>query len=109
PGTSYDFYIANTCMSVDTTMFKGPFTLTTDALDGEFSFIPGQATGNSQNVDFTALETADTYNWDFGDGTDSANAGANISHTYTANGTYYVTLTITDNVCGNATYTDTVE
>ncbi|WP_276530113.1 PQQ-dependent sugar dehydrogenase, partial [Saccharothrix coeruleofusca] len=35
-----------------------------------------------------------TYSWDFGDGTTST--AANPSHTYTANGQYSVTLTVTD-------------
>ncbi len=33
------------------------------------------------------------FNWNFGDGTVAANPGANPSHTYTAPGTYTVTLT----------------
>lgn len=39
---------------------------------------------------------ADTYNWSFGDGT--FGAGASPSHTYLANGTFDVNLTVTDAV-----------
>ncbi|MCY3022459.1 MAG: PKD domain-containing protein [Planctomycetota bacterium] len=40
-----------------------------------------------------------SYAWDFGDGT--AGQGAQVSHTYTAPGLYFATLTVTDD--GNAT------
>jgi PKD repeat protein len=36
-----------------------------------------------------------SYNWNFGDGTNGF--GHPVTHTYTAGGTYYVTLTVTDN------------
>jgi PKD repeat protein len=48
---------------------------------------------------------ANTYNWNFGDNTTS-NA-VNPSHTYTQNGTYTVTLTVTG-PCGTATFTQVV-
>ncbi len=35
-----------------------------------------------------------SYSWDFNDG--SGASGSQVSHTYTNNGTYYVTLTVTD-------------
>jgi hypothetical protein len=35
-----------------------------------------------------------TYNWDFGDG--NTDSGLNVTHTYTAPGTYLATLTVTD-------------
>ncbi|MGD8587508.1 MAG: PKD domain-containing protein [Chromatiales bacterium] len=37
-----------------------------------------------------------SYDWDFGDGTVVSDAGPTPSHTYTAEGTYNVTLTVTD-------------
>lgn len=45
------------------------------------------------------------YFWDFGDGNISSDT--NPTHTYSENGTYEVTLTITSN-CGSTTYTELV-
>ncbi len=48
------------------------------------------------------------YTWDFGDGTNAT--GPVVTHTYAANGTYTITLTVKDNhgLTGNATVTVTV-
>ncbi|MBN1929995.1 MAG: PKD domain-containing protein [Desulfobacterales bacterium] len=43
----------------------------------------------------------ESYIWDFGDGT--ADSGTEVNHTFTAIGTYLVTLTVTDNDGGRAT------
>ena len=51
-------------------------------------------------IDFNASDSYDSdgtivsYDWDFGDG--QSGAGAIVSHAYTDNGTYPVTLTVTD-------------
>ncbi|EAW35516.1 Ig-like domain-containing protein [Lyngbya sp. PCC 8106] len=55
--------------------------------------------GNGLTVDFTGVATdADgdslSYTWDFGDGNQAT--GANISHTYTANGQYTPRLIVSD-------------
>ncbi|MGK2875867.1 MAG: PKD domain-containing protein [Nocardioides sp.] len=50
--------------------------------------------------------TIASYHWSFGDG--QTGSGANPAHTYTAGGTYSVTLTVTDNEGGQGTYTATV-
>jgi len=47
-----------------------------------------------------------SYEWDFGDGNHSVEASP--TNTFTANGSYIVTLTAT-NSCGNASYIDTVD
>jgi hypothetical protein len=62
----------------------------------------GSVTGATAN--FTNQSTnAVSYNWTFGD-TSPGSTSANPSHTYTANGTYTVTLTATG-PCGSDTYT----
>lgn len=40
--------------------------------------------------------TVTGYSWNFGDGTPADTSGPAVSHTYTASGTYQVTLTVTD-------------
>ncbi|AEV34437.1 PKD domain protein [Owenweeksia hongkongensis DSM 17368] len=55
-------------------------------------------------VDFDAsASSGHVYDWDFGNGT--TGTGEMPSNTYTAGGTYTVTLTVTDTVCGT---TDTI-
>ncbi len=60
---------------------------------------------NGNTVNFTSTSTNPPgsgplmYSWDFGDGGTSTQA--NPTHTYSAGGTYGVTLTVTNN-CGNA-------
>jgi PKD repeat protein len=64
-------------------------------------------TTNLLTANFTdaTLASVISWDWDFGDGNSSSLQ--NPSHTYTAAGTYYVCLTITDS-CGPDTHCDSV-
>ncbi len=84
-----------------------PITLTQQMQPPSAQFIINQ-NGNSPLVGFTAvnLTNATAFYWDFGDGTiDSVNNP--VIHTYAANGTYLVTLTV-HSPCGTFTFTDTI-
>ncbi len=73
-----------------------------------FSYSPLEPMVN-QMVTFNASASYDpdggivSYKWDFGDGT--TGSGIIVNHTYTAVGSYIVTLTIKDNHCLKADYT----
>ena len=58
------------------------------------------AAGSASAFDGSASSDPDgtvaRHDWNFGDGTTLANAGAKLAHTYTTPGTYTVTLTVTD-------------
>ncbi len=61
-------------------------------------------TDNEPSYDFTNTSTTTgtvTYDWDMDDGTTYSTMDA--SHTYTSNGTYIVTLTVTDSCGSNST------
>ncbi|MDZ7845856.1 MAG: PKD domain-containing protein [Owenweeksia sp.] len=55
--------------------------------------------------DASASQGASSYSWDFGDG--NTGTGVNSSNLYTANGTYYVTLNVTDG-CATDMMSDSV-
>ena len=64
-----------------------------------------------QEVTYSAIASdsgSDTlsYSWDFGDGSDSIE-GQNVTHTFTDNGNYTITLTVTDD--DNASTTSTLD
>jgi len=73
------------------------------APDAQFSTVQ-----NGLNYIFTAQDTsAVSYQWDFGDGTQLTHTQPTIFHSYTQNGTYTVSLTVSG-PCGTDTYTQTV-
>lgn len=80
--------------------------------DPDASFtLPASCTANTAcafvdtSSDPEGASTITTRRWNFGDGTEVDNPGLNPSHTYTAAGTYTVSLTVTDN--GGNTNTET--
>ncbi|MCX6733614.1 MAG: PKD domain-containing protein [Candidatus Peregrinibacteria bacterium] len=90
---SGDTNIAKRTIDVsDTFAVKALFDATSEA-NGKFlvgkSYIFDAAKSNSPNGKITQ------YSWDFGDNT-GTQKGRNISHAFQANGTYEVTLTVTD-------------
>lgn len=68
----------------------------------------GYTAGASGSVAYhdSTTGTPVTYSWNFGDNT-ATSTSANPNHTYGANGTYYVCLTVT-NVSGTSTHCDSV-
>ena len=79
------------------------FVLVTDPLVADFTFDPLQPQAG-ERVSFSATATGGdpprTYEWNFGDG--ATDAGRDVAHTYSFEGTYDVLLTVTDSL-GHAT------
>jgi PKD repeat protein len=104
-GTSYDFWVLDSCSSGSTSGYTGPFTFTTDTLPVvSASATVVNVTGTDAEVDFNATGTGTSYAWDFGDG--NSGTGATPTHNYAANGLYTVIVTAT-NDCGSTT--DTIQ
>lgn len=101
PTTNTSYYVtgtdANGCEASDVvivTMLSNSTALFTSNVAGATAFFTNQSTG------------AFTYSWNFDDGSPLDNT-ASPSHTYTVNGVYTVTLTVTG-PCGTDTYTQTI-
>jgi PKD repeat protein len=87
-------------------------TSSTGGVTAAFTFSPTNPAANVP-VHFNAGSSTGSanitsYQWDFGDGHTSITAGATLAHTYTANGTFVVTLTVTDANGLTATTTESV-
>lgn len=63
--------------------------------------------GTFPNYTFTVMNpvNAQTYDWNFGDGTTATNAPSTISHSYTQDGLVDVSVTLS-NMCGSTTVTE---
>lgn len=86
-------------------LYTGPVQ-TTDPVTNEpptaaFTFSCPSETCSFDASTSTDDDTISSYSWDFGDGT-TMGTGVKPSHSYAANGTYTVTLTVMDN--GGATH-----
>lgn len=104
-GTSYQAFVYDVCNNgLDTSIavvaaFSTPqppiASFTTNITQGTVTFNASASTG------------ATNFIWAFGDG--NSGTGANTTHTYAANGSYQVTLTVTD-ACGQtASTTQTIQ
>ena len=112
PSTTYDFYVKEACAPGDTSMTMY-HVFTTDSC-------AAITLGNPQfNVDsVNATAAALTFNWNsanttgfnisFGDGNSTTGTGGTVSHSYTANGIYSVTLTVYSD-CDTASKTFNVQ
>jgi trimeric autotransporter adhesin len=103
--TTYDLSVtdANGCSSATAAMVtiiveQAPVAGFTSSITGGFNASFTNTTGSSTTLPFTS-------SWDFGDSQGATTT--NASHTYTANGTYTVTLIVTT-ACGSDTATQTV-
>ncbi|MFN3951835.1 MAG: fibronectin type III domain-containing protein [Thermaurantimonas sp.] len=107
PGTGYELIVTDSCAS-GLSLPSPKVAFSTDPLPTA-SFTSGTPTVTATNATVTfnasASQNANTYAWDFGNGTQGT--GVNPTATYTANGTYIVTLVAT-NDCGSDTATATV-
>lgn len=81
------------------------FNLDAQGQNYTFNQIPQAEICTNSTVDFngeTGPYTVNSWNWDFGDGNTAT--GQNVSHSYTADGTYTITLTAdVNNLCGTQT------
>ncbi len=100
--TDYDVYVSDSCTAAGSTV-AGPVSFTTDSVGpvmASFLFQYVDTTFSDARVSFDAgASTGDglSFSWDF-DG--SSGGGIRDTAVYTANGSYDVTLTVTDR-CGN--------
>ena len=83
---------------VISTVARPVLNITTDAADGNPTVV-----ANFVNTSTNAT----TYDWDFGNGT-SSNSSGNVSATYSNIGTYTITLTASNGVCPDTTWTKTI-
>jgi hypothetical protein len=100
--TDYDVWIADTC-GADTSAYAGPFTFTTDSvgpLVASFTAVINSVGATSADVAFdaSASSNAISYSWNFDNG--NTGSGQSTNETFTSDGTYNVSLTVTDR-CGN--------
>lgn len=119
PGSDYLWSTGETTQTITVTA-SGEYTVTVtdpisgctvnDAISITITYSPDAsftytASGLTINFENTTVGGT-TYEWEFGDGASSTDE--NPTHTYTENGSYSVTLTVT-NDCGEDTYTDILD
>jgi len=91
----FDWVVTPVCLGTQ------PTAITANLVEAPSAAYTPTTTAGSCEVSFDAsASVGDTYAWDFGDG--SGASGATPTHTYSASGTYDVTLVVS-NSCGNDT------
>ncbi|MGW6175025.1 PKD domain-containing protein [Arthrobacter sp. NPDC055138] len=85
-------------------------SVTVKALEGPGAVFSKEVTGRYLELDASGSSspngTVTGYAWDFGDGQSAE--GASISHAYAADGTYTVTLVVTDSNGGTGSYAEDI-
>ena len=94
--TAYDYYVYDICNGGTDTSFAAVGTVTTSAGPiAAFNFGVNQGT---VAFDGSISTGTNSWSWDFGDG--NSGTGATPTHTFLSNGSYNVTLVVTDSTCG---------
>lgn len=102
--TTYDYTLSASDAATIKSVTK---VVVYDSMNNWFQYVPNMLAAsfdaaiieNEVNFD-NSSENADTYLWNFGDGTNSTEMTP--THTYAATGTYTVTLTAFDTTCGRS-------
>jgi PKD repeat protein len=94
--TAYDYYVYDICNGGTDTSFAALGAFTTNAGPvAAFNFGVNQGT---VAFDGSISTGTNSWSWDFGDG--NSGTGAMPTHTFLSNGSYNVTLVVTDSTCG---------
>jgi PKD repeat protein len=104
PGTSYHFYVRDSCDVLDVSEWVGPFSITTLSCPATQASFNYSQNGFNLNLDGSSSTGGDQWNWSFGDGT--SDTGSSVSHTFLTAGTFDVQL-IHSNWCGSDTIIQT--
>ncbi len=101
PGWAAEILCATPCQNILPTIDS---TNPAPNTSGVVSILPNETVDFTGSAFFSVDGNNATYEWDFGDGNTAT--GTDVSHTFTANGTYTVTFTVTDDNpqgCSNST------
>ncbi len=90
-GWQADILCATACQNIDANIDS---TVPAPNVSGVISILPGETIDFSGSATFSDNGTNATYIWDFGDG--NTGTGTNVSNTFLNDGSFTVTLTVTD-------------
>ncbi|MCH8546720.1 MAG: T9SS type A sorting domain-containing protein [Cryomorphaceae bacterium] len=97
PPGSYDMWLTDTCQNTNS-QSTGPVAISIIAPHADYTF--SHTSVGEVLFDASGSLNSSIFDWDFGDGNNGT--GQTITHTYTTNGTYDVTL-VTSDSCRNDT------